>query len=377
MTTKITKISVLFVFAAAISLVVPTIASADSVDRAACLEKITADDAEKTSKIEKGEIRQIASNNSEFEDIVYQKELSDRGIVFEGKMDLENCKSIVKTATQSYVFDEDGKSKVVSVRIDLDSMKVAEVSEKIHRGIHAADLGTEAGNWVGYQGRDANDLYHVDRALAYWNVPQAQDPDNINCGSGDDECIVSVWGGLTDSTSGGTDVLSQGGSHSICSGNNCGTEETYEAFIQHWDDGTLEEETTCPGVPMNHGDSMYSSTQYITSGTDRYYVYVANLDEAESCSQSRNETEKSVWAQFHAERPVNGNTGNNFNLAKFTDFDIQGYFYDNGVLKGLDDIDTSSYDYHDWFVESTSDPYADVDSPDSNDKITINYIKSS
>lgn len=377
MTISKTKISVLFIFASVISLGIPTMVNADSVD-SDCIEKINVDDAEKVSKIDKSQIREIASNNSEFENIVHNKVLSDRGIVFEGKMDVKNCKSIVKTATQSYVFDEDGTPKIVSVTIDLDSMQVNNVSEKVHKEMYFADLGTVAGNWVGYGARDAVDLNHVDRALAYWDVPQAQDPSGINCGSGDDECHVAVWAGISD-TSDGNDILSQGGSISSCVGNNCGTLEDYFAFIQMWDDGSLQSSSICSGVTVNHGDSMYSSVQHITSGTDRYYAYVANLDELENCSLTRNDTEKPAWAQWHAERPVNGDTENNFNLAKFTDFDIQGYFYDNGVLKGLDDIDadTTTYDWHDYFIESTSDPYADVDTPDSNDKITINYIKSS
>jgi len=375
MTTKTTKISILFVLATAMSLAIPTMASAESVDRA-CIEKITVDDAEKTNMIDKEEIRQIVSNNSEFEEMVFKKQLTDRGIAFEGKMDMKNCISNIKSAIQTYVFKEGDQTKTVSVKVNLDTKQVSDVRIETDREILATDLGTVAGNWVGYGGRDAVDLNHVNRALAYWNVPQAQDPSTLNCGTGDDTCIVTVWAGVTD-TSDGSDVLSQGGSHSICEGNNCGTAEDYEAFIQHWDDGSLQSSFTCSSVTMNHGDSMYSTAQHITSGTDRYYVYVSNLDELDSCSLTRNDTEKPVWAQIHAERPVNGNTGNDFNLAKFTDFDIQGYFYDNGAFKGLDDMDTSPYDYHDFFIESTSSPYADVDSPDSNDKITINYIKSS
>lgn len=339
-----------------------------------CDELIRLDNLKKIDKIDTELVKKLAKENSEYKKIESIGKISEQPIVFEGTLDKENCTSEITDVTQSFKYvDTDKNAKKFAITYDANDLAVKKIITKDDKKTEFTFLGAVSGNWAGYSVRDHSGASNVDGSLMYWNTPTPYDPSGINCGTtGADQCHVSVWTGLTD-TNDGSDVLSQLGTDSACIGNNC-TSRDYSAWMQYWDDGSLVADVDCYLTTPSAGDSMYGSMTYITSGTDRYYGYLANLSTSQTCSSYRYETETPVWGQFVAERPQIDET--NTVLAQFTDFTVTGYFYDSGVLQGADEIDSSGYDYHKDYVESTSDPFAQPTTPTSSDTFTMDYIKS-
>lgn len=362
-------------FASLIAAMILPFSSMDfAVAEKTCIELIQEDHQRKTDNIDKKLIKQLAKETKEFKKLVSDRKLNDVGVIYEGQSNTTDCTSELTNITQTYQYvDSDKKAKKLSVTFDAKDKKVKQTSIKEDKQISFTFLGTQTGNWAGHSVRDHSGSSEIDRTLMYWDVPTAQDPSGLNCGTtANTECHIAIWTGLTDKND-GSDVMSQLGTDSICSGNNC-TSTDYFAWIQFWDNGSMQGSTECPTTTVNAGDSMYASMQYITSGTDRYYGYLYNLENGNNCSGDRNETENPVYGQFIGERPQVG--GSDTVLAKFTDFSIRGYFYDSGVLKGLDDIDTSGYDRYANIINTVANPYADANQPNSSDIFTLNYIKS-
>lgn len=339
-----------------------------------CDELIRQDNLKKIDKIDTELVKQLAKENPEYKKLESKGEINEMPIVFEGKLDMKDCTSEITDVTQSFTFvDKDNKAKKFAITYDAKDLTVKKTITKDDKKIKYTSLGAQVGNWAGYSVRDHSGASNVDGSLMYWNVPTSYDPAGIDCGTtGANQCHVAVWTGLTDNSD-GSDVLSQLGTDSACIGNNC-TSREYSAWMQYWDDGNQIADVDCYLAIPSAGDSMYGSMTYITSGTDRYYGYLANLDTSQTCSSYREETETPVFGQFISERPQIG--GTNTVLAQFTDFTVTSYFYDSGVLQGADEIDSSGYDYHTDYIQSSSSPFAQPTTPTPSDTFTMDYIKS-
>lgn len=209
----------------------------------------------------------------------------------------------------------------------------------------------------------------------YFSVPTANDPTTAYCGTTfSTACHIVVWSGLTNNVA-GSDVLAQSGTDSVCTGFNCATSRTYSAWVQIWDSGIKQVDTNCPDTPVSANTPIYTNTLYYTASPAHYLGYIQEQTTGKFCASPYNTTKQPHYAQFIGEKP--SVAGVQTKLAKFTDFNVEGYFYDNGVSQGLYNMYGTGYDYQKHVIgTSVSDPWVNAGTVNSVNKFLLDWIKS-
>jgi len=345
-----------------------------------CDEKITDAITAKMAEFDQTQIQTKTSADNDFQQKYASMEPRDVGIAFIGTTDKENCTADVTSINHQFLLERGPEMKRLSVQLDPKDLSVTKITETVERSIQATSQGTNYGTYAGWTVRDdaGESSSTINEVKAYWTLPTISDPSGLNCGtSGTSRCNFTVWTGITDKPH-GTDFIAQAGTNSQCVGTDCGTNVYYDGILQIWDNGNNDVNIICDvdqSIAFDNNDDVYAKVKYY-SITDQYTLYVEEEGTGNYCSTAHTETvELPRYGQFIAERPQSGSTPTN--LGEVSDFYIEGYFYDNGSLKGLDDIDGGNYDYWEqkigtWILNVWVDP----GTPLSTDKFLVHYIKS-
>lgn len=350
-------------------------------DERSCDDKITDSVAEQMAKFDETEIQAKTSLDDSFTQKYSNENLREVGIAYFGKTDKENCTATLTNVSNQFLVEKEGELKRVAVSLDAKTLKINEITEIVDRTVEASSQGVNYGRYGGWTVRDdaGESSSNIDEIKAYWSVPTISDPTDINCGtSGTSRCNFTVWAGQTDKYD-GSDMIAQAFTNSQCVGNNCGTATYYDGYLQFWDNGSTEVDILCDidqSVNFDATDDVYAKVKYYAI-TDQYTLYLENETDNDYCSVAHTETwELPRYGQFQAERPKNGGTPTN--LGKVSDFYMEGYFWDNGSQKGLDDLDGGGYDYWEMKIGTgSSDIWVEPGTPTSQDKYLIDYQSSS
>lgn len=347
-----------------------------------CDDKITDMVASNMAKYDKSEINSKVNDNQLFTDTYSDEELRNGGIAFYGETDKENCSATITHINNQYVIEKDGEKTRIVVSLDPKTLDILEINEMKDRAVEASSQGINYGTYGGWAVRDdaGQSNSNIDEIKAYWTVPTITDPSGLNCGTtGTTACNFAVWAGQTDAYD-GNDMIAQAITNSHCAGTNCVSTEAYDGLLQFWDNGSAEVDILCdvdpnPTVDFDENDDVFAKVKYYAI-TDQYTLYLENETDNVYCSTAHTETfELPRYGQFQAERPRYSGTPTN--LGQVTDFYLEGYFWDNGSMKGLDDLDGTGYDWYEHKIGTGStDIWVEPGTPRSTDDYLIDYQSS-
>lgn len=382
MTTKTTKTIIFAVLFTALLIPfsgingVEAITEKSTVITDECFDRITESASEQESKLDVESLKHQAVSNSQFNQLKGDKAIEFKNTIQYWKADPVNCTAELKQIDVKYAVEKDTKNhKELIVSIDGDSRNIikSEIKE-----LYDVDHTNYTGDQIAWAG--ITQLHGTvessslpTKARAFFDVPSVSDPAALNCGTGTNRCILSVWAGLSEDW-GGSDTMIQSGTDSHCEGNNCGTSLRYNAWLQKVDTSAPPVDE-CTGMTVNAGDSVRAYTYYYDS-TDKYSAGVFNYDEFDVCTTSyTSETEHAHYGQFIVERP--DFSGNNVPLPAFTDFNMIGEIEISGSYQGIGDYNTMGHTWKHTMKNSGTTNIEPSWPNTSTDEITFDYQSSS
>lgn len=345
----------------------------------ACFDKITEEMSEIESNLDLEFLKQKANDNPDFNELKSDRSAEFKNTIQYWKVDPSDCTFKLKQIDVKYNLDKETDNyEELIVSINGETNEIIETKLAEPYTLSHTNYTEDSLNWAGITQMDGTteSTSAPTKARGFFDVPTITDPTSFNCGtSSTTNCVVSAWAGLSEDRE-GNDLMVQSGTDSTCKGNNCGTSESYNAWLEKVENGSSTSDT-CSGLTVNAEDSVRAYTYYYDA-TDKYTTGVFNYDEFDVCSTSyENITEDAHYGQFVVERP--SNSGVVLPLGKFTDFPIEAEIEIGGTYEGLGDYSTLG---HTWKYRMGNYELGYLTTnvqtawPDSSDFIDFDYVTS-
>lgn len=340
-----------------------------------CFDRMISSITNQEDNLELNELKTQANKNTKFQTLKEGKVSEFKNTIQYWTPDTD-CSVKLKQIDVKYNLEKDTNSHkelIVSFNGQTKQIIKSELSDP-YKKTHANN-NLNAGNWAGITQMNgtSQSSSNPTKVQAYFDVPKANDPSSINCGTTiTTQCVVSVWAGLTEDRD-GLDTLVQSGTDSTCTGNGC-TSRSYNAWLEKVDNDGTNSIDNCSDMDIDEGDSIRSYTNYYDSA-NKYSTGVQNIDKHLICSTTySDESEDAHYGQFMVERPENNNII--LPLPSFDDIIMKGKIKVNGVTVGIGDYNTIGNSWNNRMMSGSSITNVIATWPNDSNQITFKHQSS-